>query len=329
MKRTLTPLLSFCLVASVSAQDTFSIAAVDTITGEVGSAGASCLDLFQAGFTDPGFLAQQLPGVGTINSQSFYLAANQNNAMTRMQAGDTPQQIMDWLAANDVQGNSTQRQYGAVRLVGSGALAAAFTGANCLSYANHITGPNYAIQGNILLGQQILDDMEQNFLNTPGTLADKLMAALQGANVPRADTRCTTTSSLFAFLEVAKPTDPFNQPSLKLGVRLRQGTTVEPIDSLQRLYDRHLSIGDAGERTARLVIAPNPTDGAINVVLPRAAATGDEVLVLDAAGRTVHTERPQAGSSRLTIGLEGLAPGAYQLVLRGGGDTVTGSFVRD
>ena len=30
-------------------QDTFSIVAVDSITGEVGSAGASCVDLFQAG----------------------------------------------------------------------------------------------------------------------------------------------------------------------------------------------------------------------------------------------------------------------------------------
>ncbi len=43
--------LSLLLVATlaimsngVSAQDTFSIVAVDTITGEVGGAGASCLD---------------------------------------------------------------------------------------------------------------------------------------------------------------------------------------------------------------------------------------------------------------------------------------------
>ena len=78
-----------------------------------------------------------------------------------------------------------------------------------MDYKNHIVGPNYAIQGNILSGQAILDSMEARFLATPGPLADKLMAALQGANVPGADTRCLAngTSSLSAFLRVAKPND--------------------------------------------------------------------------------------------------------------------------
>lgn len=123
--------LSFTALLRAAAQDTFSIAAVDTLTGEVGSAGASCVNLFTFGITDVGFLAQQLPGVGSINTQASYLAANQNNAMARMQAGDAPAAMMTWLQANDVQGNPAVRQYGAVRLMGSGAQAASFTGAGC------------------------------------------------------------------------------------------------------------------------------------------------------------------------------------------------------
>ncbi len=51
--------------------------------------------------------------------------------------------------------------------------------------------------------------MEYRFLNTEGSLAEKLMSALQGAKVPGADTRCLNegTSSLSAFVRVAKPND--------------------------------------------------------------------------------------------------------------------------
>ena len=87
---------------SLIAQDTFSIVALDSNTGEVGSAGASCVDLFQTPFSNDDFLGELFPGVGAINSQAYYLGTNQNNAATRMNLGDTPSQIIEWLVANDV-----------------------------------------------------------------------------------------------------------------------------------------------------------------------------------------------------------------------------------
>lgn len=42
-------LLAALTIQTAKSQDTFSIVAVDSITGEVGSAGASCVDLFQLG----------------------------------------------------------------------------------------------------------------------------------------------------------------------------------------------------------------------------------------------------------------------------------------
>jgi uncharacterized Ntn-hydrolase superfamily protein len=331
MKRITMTCCAFLAVIGLCAQDTFSIAAVDTLTGEVGSAGASCVNLFTFGISDPGFLAQQLPGVGSINTQASYLAANQNAAMARMQAGDDPDQIVAWLQANDAQGNSGNRQYGIARLDGTGgAQAAAFTGAQCLAVAEHRVGPNYAIQGNILLGPEILDAMEQNFLNTTGTLADKLMAALQGANVVGADTRCAAngTSSLFAFLEVAQPGDPFNQPSLSLGVRL--GTVgVEPIDSLQWLYDQWLITAGlpSWEQAAPLHLAPNPVQD--RLVLPGATQRWQEFLVFDAQGRRVPLPFVPARSDRVELDVAGLAPGPYHLVLIGDGRRSVGRFVKE
>jgi uncharacterized Ntn-hydrolase superfamily protein len=271
-KFVLTLLISFSILHA-SAQDTFSIVAVDTVTGEVGSAGASCVDLilfFPNYATD--FLGDLIPGVGAINTQASYNATNQTNARTRMLAGDNPQQIISWLTANDVQNNPNSRQYGIAALVNGSPQAAGFTGTGTLNYKNHITGPNYSIQGNILLGQAILDSIEARFLNAQGDLACKLMAALQGANVPGADTRCANngagTSSLFAFLKVSQPTDPYGSPSFKVTVKTPGGFGIEPIDSLQILFDAQKSctpsvLPDDPEKLFH--VFPNPTNGIVYV----------------------------------------------------------------
>src|SRR2546423_12584869 len=88
------------VVRDAHSQDTFSIVAADSSTREVGSAGASCVDLFSAGISDATFIGDLLPDTGAINTQAYYLASNQNNARARMRAGDSPVQIISWLTAN-------------------------------------------------------------------------------------------------------------------------------------------------------------------------------------------------------------------------------------
>lgn len=251
-------------LSTVNAQDTFSIVAVDASTGEVGSAGASCLDEIQfPGSGGVTVITEVLPGIGALNSQAAYDADNQFNARVRILLGDTPQEAVDWLEQNDVDGQSDIRQYGIAILDSNNLpLAAAFTGANCLDYKSDLVGTNYAIQGNILLGQQILDDMEAAFLNTTGTLADKLMAAMQGANVPGADTRCLNegVSSLSAFIKVARPSDSEFNLFLDLEVPFTP-FGVEPIDSLQILFDIWKSTVGIPQNTIpklRVSTYPNP-----------------------------------------------------------------------
>ena len=104
-------------------QDTFSIIAVDTLSREVGSAGASCI----AGSI---IISDVHPGLGAIHTQSYWNPSNQNNASQLFQQGFSPQYIIDWLISNDVQNNSSIRQYGIVDLI-DGGRSAAFTGNNC------------------------------------------------------------------------------------------------------------------------------------------------------------------------------------------------------
>ncbi len=215
---------------------TFSICAIDTVTMRAGSAGASCIgdpQIAQGCYV----LSDIHPGVGVVHSQAMYLSGNQNLAKGYMNQGDLPQEIVDKVVANDVQGSSSQRQYGVVAFVDD-ERSAGFSGPGCEDYKGHILGRNYAIQGNILLGKEILDSIESRFINTEGTLADKLMAALQGAKVRGADTRCynLNKSTISAFLRVAKPDDSDNDLFCDINVKTTTGST-DPIDVLQGLYN--------------------------------------------------------------------------------------------
>ena len=225
-------LLFFGLIYS-----TFSIVAVDLNNGQVGSAGASCIG-------GSIIISDIHPGVGAIHTQSYWSGYNQIMASNLMDSGLSPDEIINYLIENDVNNNPTIRQYGIVDIY-QGGRSAAYTGENCMDYKNHILGTNYAIQGNILLNEQILINIENNFNNTIGTLSDKLMAALQGANIPGADSRCLNndTSSLSAFIRVAEPFDETDNFLLDLNIN-NTSNSQEPIDLLQDLYNEWLNEQD-------------------------------------------------------------------------------------
>ena len=215
---------------------TFSIVAIDTETGEVGSAGGSCI----AGSI---IISDIHPGIGAIHTQSYYLSGNQNYASNLMEQGYTPNQIISNLVLNDVQNNPSIRQYGIVSFDNDGE-SASYTGDNCLDWKGHINETIYAIQGNILLNESILDSMESKFISTNGPLSQKLMAALQGAKVPGADSRCLDEgiSTYSAFIRVAQPNDG-NEYYMDLNVNsvipyfIENDLWIDPIDTLQILYN--------------------------------------------------------------------------------------------
>lgn len=271
---------------SLFSQDTFSIVCADSTTREVGSAGASCVDLIAFGIQDASFLGQIFPDTGAINTQAAYLQANQQRVAQRMKTGDSPEQIATWVYENDVEDNPDIRQYGFVKFMGASPQAAGFTGQSCIDYKNHVTGSidgiAYAIQGNILSGQHVLDSMEARFRRAKGTLACRMMEAMQGANSIGADTRCEPngTSSLFAFIKVAKPTDKSNQPYISLSVVTSNGERVEPINELQRQFDLAYACSTVNVKEEQVdAFFPNPANGIINF-----SNTQHDVKLYDAKG---------------------------------------------
>ena len=244
--------------------DTFSIVAYDPATGEFGGAGTSCVSI-QIDFLNEIIVDNSGNMLGAINTQAAARVGNADNAKARMLAGDTPQEIINWLDANDCcAANASTRQYGIIGFDNGVIKTAAYTGSNNGIYGNSITGPNYSIQGNILdetYGQEILESMEAGFLGSQGSLADKLMAALQGAKRVGSDKRCGpdgagtySTSNQYnsgraSFVRVRKTTD--NGATSNVGtnnsIDISIGAVaqfVEPIDVLQCDYDT--AMGNTG-----------------------------------------------------------------------------------
>lgn len=318
MKIIILSFLALSLITiNLAAQDTFSIVAADSSTREVGSAGASCVDLFTAGIPDGTFIGDLLPDTGAINTQAYYLATNQSNARVRMRSGDSPVQIIDWLVANDVQSNPAIRQYGIVGFTGIQPSVAGYTGVNCQNFKDHRTGNlngiYYSIQGNILLGQVVIDSMESKFRNAQGDLACRLMAALQGAKMVGADTRCTSngTSSLFAYVKVAQPTDSYSNPSFKQSIKTHSNAHIEPIDSLQTIFSAQHYCGAAGiDKTSvqHLVIFPNPAKEKLTVTADH-SLFNKSYIITDQLGRPIITGKISVEGQPIDIHL--LTPGMY------------------
>mgnify|MGYP000368238914 CR=1 FL=1 len=307
--------LALCAFYS-NAQHTFSIVAVDSVTGEIGSAGATCGDsIIWPGTPGAYIISDVLPGIGAIHSQAYWVAENQKNAHEQMVKGLKPEEIISWLENNDHQSSPGSRQYGVVTYNDGSPLSAGYTGAFADDYKDHLLGPGYAIQGNILLGPQILDSMEARFLRQKGSLALKLMAAMQGANVVGADARCTPegTSSLSAFIRMAKPDDKAGKLFLDINVA---GTEkgVEPIDVLQEKFDKWLWTNiDEMNVPPSFAAYPNPVSGFLQVDLEGSGSMTIEVF--NALGQKVYSN--ETDEKHLQLNTASWGAGLYSIRVAG------------
>ena len=341
MKKTFTFLLTILLCFQLISQDTFSIIAVDSITGEVGAAGATCVDGIAA-FGGIQVLNDIIPGKGGVNAQAWICLnphVNLVNAIAQMNNGLSPAEIISWLQENDncsaQNFNHQYRQYGVVDFDSNGSpRVAAFTGANADDYKGHRTGADYSIQGNILLGAEVLDGMEAGFTNTQGTLAEKLMAAMQGANIPGADSRCLArgTSSTSAFLRVYKSDDAPGNPFLELSI-LEMPFGQEPIDSLQNLFSTWFSTSTENLENKiglKTSIFPNPTQNILEVSFEINSNINLQLEIYNTVGKLMLEKKVQVEKNAKTeFDVQQFSEGIYFLEIKTeAGHTQTMKFIK-
>jgi uncharacterized Ntn-hydrolase superfamily protein len=88
-----------------------------------------------------------------------------------------------------------------VGLVDASGGASTFTGKQCFAWAGGLTGPGYAVQGNILQNEQVVPAIAQTFENSTGDLAQRLYRALLAGDRAGGDRRGRQSAALL----VVKP----------------------------------------------------------------------------------------------------------------------------
>ncbi|MFZ5788836.1 MAG: DUF1028 domain-containing protein [Acidobacteriota bacterium] len=165
---------------------TFSIAAADAGSGEVGVAVAS--RFFAVGTVVPHARA----GVGAVATQAFANTSFGSRGLDLLERGATPDEALAVLLRPD--GDRDRRQVGIVDARG---VSATYTGPGANAWAGGRRGPGYAIQGNILVGESVVAAMERAFLDSTGRpLAERLFLALQAGDAAGGDARGRQSAAL-------------------------------------------------------------------------------------------------------------------------------------
>ena len=215
---------------------TYSIVGADLEAGEVGCAVQS--KYFAVGAVVPWAKA----GVGAVATQAAGVAAYGACVLEQLEAGAEPAEALRRVLADD-EGRET-RQLGVVTADGR---SASFTGSECNDWAGDVQGPGFAAQGNILAGQEVVAEMERAFEKTDGSLAERLMAALEAAESAGGDRRGRQSAAMVVERAGAGAESPEGVDRV---VDLRVDDHPEPIEELRRLLGIHTSWRLASEAMA-------------------------------------------------------------------------------
>jgi len=200
---------------------TFSIVAADPEAGEVGIAVAS--RFFAVGSVVPWADA----GVGAVATQAYANTSYGWRGLDMLDMGLTPAEVLTVLVRNDE--GSARRQFGIVDSAGN---AVTFTGDSCSAWAGGRAGENYAVQGNIMAGKEVLAEMEKAYLNSEGTLAERMYAALMAGEKAGGDSRGKQSAALL----VAKDKAGYGGFTDR-AIDIRVDDSEEPFKELGRLLN--------------------------------------------------------------------------------------------
>ena len=187
----------FILIAAPPAFATWSVIAVDQQTREVVIASATCVPQAAfAGFPAKGLMDVQaivVPGKGVAAAQAGVdrTRRNQQLIFDEIVKGTEPAHILDMLKQDP---NTEVRQFAIVDLQGR---MVGFSGHKnmpvSLSRQQHLAGSGiyFSIQGNILASDEVVTAAMSAFAEATGTLADRVMAAMESADARGGDRRCT------------------------------------------------------------------------------------------------------------------------------------------
>jgi uncharacterized Ntn-hydrolase superfamily protein len=268
------------VAAHSTAYATWSVIALDARTGQVIIASATCVR--QAGFPkrEPNgardlmdVQAVIVPGVGVAACQAGVDNTRENQMLVynELKKGTPPAQILELLKKDP---NIERRQFEILAMPRGETITArnnraGFNGSgNSQSslYFGGQVGPDifYQVQGNTLLGDQVMHLAALAFTRATGTLADRVMAAMEAADNYGGDHRCNCGANPMEFVPCDNKTahvayiaiaDKTDEPGVThndgkyyayISVtddNIKKGESGNPVKTLRMRYDAWVKAG--------------------------------------------------------------------------------------
>lgn len=254
---------------------TYSIVARDPTSGELGVAVQS------RSFNTGAVCAWAEAGVGAVATQSFSERRYGPRGLALLSEGRDPREALGELVAAD-----KSREIRQVAFVDVHGATAAHTGTSCIPHAGDLAAQNVSVQGNMLRSADVWPAMREAFDATAGTLAERLLAALDAAEAAGGDYRGRQAAGL-----VVVSGEPDEQPSVDRVFDLRVDDHEEPLGELRRLhrlaaaYRRRNRIDEtadpAEEREAALEAGLRPDEATLAALFAHARrGDSDEAVAL-------------------------------------------------
>jgi uncharacterized Ntn-hydrolase superfamily protein len=212
---------------------TFSIIAVDPGTGELGVGVQS--RAFGAGAAVPYAKA----GVGAVATQAAANRLYGPKAIALLEQGLSPAEVVKRITDEDP-GRDTRQ----VAVIDTKGRSAVYTGKRVIDrnsdpkdlvhlggYAGHVTGVTFSVQGNTLASREVVTAMAAAYEAGNGSMAERLMDALDAGQAKGGDTRGMQSAGLL----VVRPIAPGSDSTVERVVDVRVDDAENPFVELRRL----------------------------------------------------------------------------------------------
>jgi uncharacterized Ntn-hydrolase superfamily protein len=197
---------------------TYSIVGRDEASGELGVA-------VQSRAFGVGICAWARPGVGAVATQSFTEKRYGPAGLDLLASGAAPSDALAELLEAD-----EQRDFRQVAFISADGRTAAHTGAACIPDRGHVTRAGVSAQGNMLASPAVWHAAAETFEETQGSIAERLLAALDAAEEAGGDFRGREAAAL---LVVSGDAD---EPPWERVFDLRVDNNAQPLAELRRLH---------------------------------------------------------------------------------------------
>ena len=219
------------LLAALNSFATWSIIIVDSVTGEIGIAGASCTYSVYG-------IGGIVPGKGAIVAQAMSNMNAKRKGMEMLKSGSSPEEILFVIIDPTFDPASNLQQYGIVSLNHMDK-PVTFTGGSTHPSKGSYTANGISVQGNTLANENVLKAVYDTVVNARKkglNIRETLMKALLAGAEAGGDIRCGQQKASSAFISVIKPGDNPKKPYLNLVVSGMGKGGSNAVNVLEGLY---------------------------------------------------------------------------------------------